>query len=78
MDEQGTVRYIVYYNQIRLIIGIHSITSWLYISIFSVKDGVFRKYEGSRSLKGLMDFISDQKWREIEPIPWWKSPSSHL
>lgn len=47
-------------------------------TIYHVKDGEFRKYEGTRSLRGIMDFISGQKWREIEPIPWWKSPSSHL
>ena len=50
----------------------------LLLSIFSVKDGVFRKYEGSRSLKGFIDFIKDQKWRDIEPVPWWKSPGSYL
>ncbi|KAL9958405.1 hypothetical protein ACROYT_G035412 [Oculina patagonica] len=47
-------------------------------TIYHVKNGEFRKYEGSRSLKGFTDFISGQKWREIEPVPWWKSPSSHL
>lgn len=47
-------------------------------TIYHVKDGEFRKYEGSRSIKGFVDFISGQKWKEIEPISWWKSPSSHL
>ena len=25
-----------------------------------------------------MAFIKDQKWRDIEPLPWWKSPGSYL
>lgn len=47
-------------------------------TIFHVKDGEFRKYDGRRSLQGFTDFIRDQKWREVEPLPWWKSPSSFL
>lgn len=47
-------------------------------TIYHVKDGTFRKYEGPRSLQGFIDFISEQKWRETEPVPWWKSPNSFL
>lgn len=50
----------------------------LFLPSISVKDGTFRKYEGPRSLQGFIDFISEQKWRETEPVPWWKSPSSFL
>lgn len=47
-------------------------------TIYHVKNGEFRKYEGPRSLQGFMDFIREQKWREVEPVPWWKSPGSFL
>ncbi|XP_068752185.1 thioredoxin-related transmembrane protein 1-like [Montipora capricornis] len=47
-------------------------------TIYHVKNGEFRKYEGPRSLQAFTDFIKEQKWREIEPLPWWKSPSSFL
>jgi len=77
VDEHGTLRYIMYCNQIKFDYW-YWLNNIMVLSIFSVKDGEFRKYEGPRSLRGFMDFISGQKWREIEPIPWWKSPSSHL
>lgn len=47
-------------------------------TIFHVKNGEFRKYEGQRSLQGFTEFITEQKWTEVEPIPWWKSPSSFI
>ena len=46
--------------------------------LISVKNGEFRKYEGQRSLQGFTEFITEQKWTEVEPIPWWKSPSSFM
>lgn len=54
------------------------LTNTLFLPSISVKDGTFRKYEGPRSLQGFIDFISEQKWRETEPVPWWKSPNSFL
>lgn len=50
----------------------------LVLLISSIKNGEFRQFKGSRSLKGLMVFVKDQKWRDIEPLPWWKSPGSYL
>ncbi|XP_022795850.1 thioredoxin-related transmembrane protein 1-like [Stylophora pistillata] len=47
-------------------------------TIYHIKNGEFRQFKGSRSLKGLMVFVKDQKWRDIEPLPWWKSPGSYL
>ena len=43
-----------------------------------MKNGEFRLFKETRSLKGFMAFIKDQKWRDIEPLPWWKSPGSYL
>lgn len=47
-------------------------------TIYHIKNGEFRQFKGSRSLKGLTLFVKDQKWRDIEPLPWWKSPGSYL
>ncbi|EDO42466.1 predicted protein, partial [Nematostella vectensis] len=47
-------------------------------TIYHVKDGRFCKFEGSRSLDGFESFIIDEKWHQVDPIPWWKSPGSYL
>ena len=44
--------------------------------IFSVKDGAFRQYRGSRDKDEFMSFIEEKKWKELEEIPAWKSPAS--
>ncbi|KAG8443688.1 hypothetical protein GDO86_009020 [Hymenochirus boettgeri] len=45
-------------------------------TIFHAKNGVFRRYHGSRMVEDLQTFISDKKWEVIEPVAGWKSPSS--
>ncbi|XP_067130787.1 thioredoxin-related transmembrane protein 1-like isoform X2 [Centruroides vittatus] len=45
-------------------------------TIFHIKNGVFRKYSGSRSKEAFISFIKEEKWNDIEPIQWWRSPSS--
>uniref|UniRef100_A0A8C5MYB0 Thioredoxin related transmembrane protein 4 n=1 Tax=Leptobrachium leishanense TaxID=445787 RepID=A0A8C5MYB0_9ANUR len=47
-------------------------------TIFHAKDGVFRRYHGSRMLEDLQSFISEEKWKLVEPVPGWKSPTSIL
>ncbi|XP_068088608.1 thioredoxin-related transmembrane protein 4 [Hyperolius riggenbachi] len=47
-------------------------------TLFHVKDGVFRRYHGSRMLEDLLSFIREKKWSVIEPVAGWKSPSSIL
>ncbi|XP_053568143.1 thioredoxin-related transmembrane protein 4 [Bombina bombina] len=47
-------------------------------TIYHAKDGVFRKYHGSRVVDDLQTFIVEKKWEIIEPIAGWKSPSSIL
>ena len=44
--------------------------------IYSVKDGIFRQYRGSRDKEEFISFVEDKRWEEIEPIPSWKAPSS--
>ncbi|NP_001167505.1 thioredoxin-related transmembrane protein 4 L homeolog [Xenopus laevis] len=45
-------------------------------TIFHAKDGVFRRYHGSRMVEDLQTFISEKKWEVIEPVAGWRSPSS--
>ena len=45
-------------------------------TIFSVKDGEFRQYRGSRDKDSLIAFIEDKKWKEVEPVSAWKHPNS--
>ncbi|KAM5164744.1 thioredoxin-related transmembrane protein 4 [Mantella aurantiaca] len=47
-------------------------------TIFHAKDGVFRRYHGSRMVEDLHSFIAENKWNVIEPLAGWKSPSSIL
>ncbi|XP_020664681.3 thioredoxin-related transmembrane protein 4 [Pogona vitticeps] len=47
-------------------------------TIYHAKDGVFRRYRGSRSLEDLQDYILERKWESVEPVAEWKSPSSIL
>lgn len=44
--------------------------------LFSVKDGVFRQYKGTRDVNTFVSFIEDKKWQSIEPISSWKAPNS--
>lgn len=45
-------------------------------TIFHVNNGEFRQYKGSRDKESFMSFVEDQKWKTVEAIPGWKSPSS--
>ncbi|NP_001121246.1 thioredoxin-related transmembrane protein 1 L homeolog isoform X1 [Xenopus laevis] len=47
-------------------------------TIYHCKDGVFRKYQGSRSHKDFINFISEKEWETIEPVSSWAGPSSFL
>lgn len=43
---------------------------------FSVINGEFRQYRGTRDANSLMAFVEDKKWKEIEPVSSWKDPNS--
>nr|XP_033791580.1 thioredoxin-related transmembrane protein 4 [Geotrypetes seraphini] len=45
-------------------------------TIFHAKDGVFRRYLGSRTSEELQNYILEKKWESVEPVVGWKSPSS--
>ncbi|KFD48818.1 hypothetical protein M513_10302 [Trichuris suis] len=45
-------------------------------TIFHVKDGVFRIYNGPRDKEDFIAFVEKKKWTIIDPLPSWKHPSS--
>ncbi|XP_019371429.1 PREDICTED: thioredoxin-related transmembrane protein 4, partial [Gavialis gangeticus] len=45
-------------------------------TIYHAKDGVFRRYRGSRTSEDLQGYILERKWEAVEPVAAWKSPSS--
>ncbi|XP_062981563.1 thioredoxin-related transmembrane protein 4 [Elgaria multicarinata webbii] len=45
-------------------------------TIYHAKDGVFRRYRGSRTVEELEVYILEKKWEAVEPVAGWKSPSS--
>ncbi|OAD61471.1 Thioredoxin-related transmembrane protein 1 [Eufriesea mexicana] len=45
-------------------------------TIYHVKDGIFRQYKSPRDKDSLIEFVSENTWEMIEPIPSWKSPAS--
>ncbi|XP_043930255.1 thioredoxin-related transmembrane protein 1 [Protopterus annectens] len=47
-------------------------------TIYHCKDGVFRRYQGSRTKTDFISFIDEKKWEEIEPVSSWFGPSSVL
>lgn len=50
---------------------------WLGFCFFlSVKDGEFRQYRGQRTEVDIVNFVKDELWKELDPVPWYLSPTS--
>ncbi|XP_003267729.1 thioredoxin-related transmembrane protein 1 [Nomascus leucogenys] len=47
-------------------------------TIYHCKDGEFRRYQGPRTKKDFINFISDKEWKSIEPVSSWFGPGSVL
>ncbi|XP_038612658.1 thioredoxin-related transmembrane protein 1 [Tachyglossus aculeatus] len=47
-------------------------------TIYHCKDGEFRRYQGPRTKKDFINFISDKEWKSIEPVSSWFGPRSIL
>ncbi|XP_012867808.1 PREDICTED: thioredoxin-related transmembrane protein 1 [Dipodomys ordii] len=47
-------------------------------SIYHCKDGEFRRYQGPRTKKDFINFISEKEWKNIEPVSSWFGPGSVL
>ncbi|XP_009884383.1 PREDICTED: thioredoxin-related transmembrane protein 4 [Charadrius vociferus] len=45
-------------------------------TIYHANDGVFRRYRGSRTLEDLQGYVLERKWKAVEPVAGWRSPSS--
>ncbi|CAE1309070.1 Thioredoxin-related transmembrane protein 1 [Acanthosepion pharaonis] len=47
-------------------------------TIFHVKDGIFRQYQGPRITGDLISFIEDQRWNQVAAVNYWLTPDSLL
>ncbi|KAM4853232.1 thioredoxin-related transmembrane protein 1 [Thomomys bottae] len=47
-------------------------------SIYHCKDGEFRRYQGPRTKKDFINFVSEREWKNIEPVSSWFGPGSVL
>ncbi|XP_022348569.1 thioredoxin-related transmembrane protein 1 [Enhydra lutris kenyoni] len=47
-------------------------------TIYHGKDGEFRRYQGPRTKKDFINFISEKEWKSIEPVSSWFGPGSVL
>lgn len=56
--------------------GLFSVTSLP--TIYHIKDGKYRIYNGNRELNSLVDFIKNKEWEKLEPTSSYLSPNSIL
>ncbi|XP_029454199.1 thioredoxin-related transmembrane protein 1 [Rhinatrema bivittatum] len=47
-------------------------------TIYHCKDGMFRRYHGSRHKNDFINFVSEKEWKSIEPVSSWLGPCSVL
>jgi thiol-disulfide isomerase/thioredoxin len=45
-------------------------------TIYHVKDGVFRIYNGPREETSMINFIEEQGWKSVEPVSRWLAPNT--
>ncbi|VDP75176.1 unnamed protein product [Echinostoma caproni] len=45
-------------------------------TIFHAKNGVYRQYDGSRTLDDLKTYVFENGYTTVTPVPWYFSPSS--
>lgn len=45
-------------------------------TIYHVKDGIFRLYNGPRNHKAMINFVEQQGWKNVQPISRWIAPDS--
>lgn len=56
--------------------GLFSVTSLP--TVYHIKDGQYRVYNGTRDLQSLVNFIANKEWKNIEPSSSWLTPNSFL
>ncbi|XP_032478779.1 thioredoxin-related transmembrane protein 1 isoform X1 [Phocoena sinus] len=47
-------------------------------TVYHCKNGEFRRYQGPRTKKDFINFISEKEWKSIEPVSSWVGPGSVL
>ena len=47
-------------------------------TIYHIKDGVFREYNGRRNFDSMLEFIEDRGYEELDPVPFYKDPKSSI
>ncbi|TKC46443.1 hypothetical protein EI555_011669, partial [Monodon monoceros] len=50
----------------------------LRLMLQNCKNGEFRRYQGPRTKKDFINFISEKEWKSIEPVSSWVGPGSVL
>jgi len=45
-------------------------------TVFHISDGVVRIYSEQRTLVRLIEYVEEKQWKEVDPIPWWRSPTA--
>ena len=56
--------------------GLFSVTSLP--TVYHIKDGQYRIFNGNRDLDSLVDFIRNSEWKKIDPSSSWLTPNSFL
>ena len=54
----------------------HIITSSLIHPSHRIKDGEVRVYQSARSYSDLVEYVEEQLWKNVDPVPWWRSPTA--
>ena len=47
-------------------------------TIYHIRDGEFRVYDGQRDVTDFTTFVTEKKWEKIDPVAAWKSPTGML
>jgi len=42
----------------------------------SIKDCDVRFYDRDRNMNDLVEYIREKKWEEVDPVPYWRSPTA--
>ncbi|KAH9509359.1 Thioredoxin- transmembrane protein 1 [Bulinus truncatus] len=45
-------------------------------TVYHIKDGKFRLYQGGRKTTDLIALIDEKKWNSIEPVAWYRNPNT--
>lgn len=75
-DELGVKVGAADVNSNPVLSGLFSVTSLP--TIYHIKDGQYRVYNGTRDLESLVNFILKKEWQNIEPSSSWLTPNSFI